>query len=187
MSEPLGAGLEEAADRHGAFPRLDDEQLETLRRLGTQREVKAGEILFQEGDAGYDFFVIEEGAVVIVQGYGQQNRLIAVHGRRRFLGELNLISGQTVSLTAVVRDPGRVVQVPAERLREIVAQDQELSNLILRAYVERRSILIGLGAGLRLIGSRFSPTAGAFASSSPATGCPTGGWTSRKTATLRPC
>src|SRR3954467_9278792 len=34
---------------------------------------------------------------------------------------------------------------------------EELSAIIFRALLERRSILIGLGAGHRLIGSRFSP------------------------------
>jgi thioredoxin reductase (NADPH) len=91
-----------------------------------------------------------------VQGYGAENRIISVHGRHRFLGELNLLSGQRVYLTAVVRDPGAVIQVPAARLRELVARDRELSDLIMAAFFARRSILIGLGTGLKVIGSRFS-------------------------------
>ena len=81
MSELLGIGVEEPADRHGAFPRLDDAQRAQLRALDTVRTTTAGEVLFAEGDAGYDFFVVESGAVVIVQGYGGENRVIAVHGR----------------------------------------------------------------------------------------------------------
>jgi thioredoxin reductase (NADPH) len=157
MSEPIGTGVEEAVDRNGAFPRLEDEQRATLRELGEIQPTSTGDVLFAEGDDAYDFFVVEEGAVTIVQGYGEENRVIAVHGRHRFLGELNLVTGQGVYLTAVVRDPGSVIRVPAERLRELVVRDRELSNVILGAFVERRSILIGLGAGLKVIGSRFSP------------------------------
>src|ERR1700733_4314050 len=116
MSEPLGLGLEEPADRQGAFPRLDDQQRAKLRALGTARPTASGDILFEEGDAGYDFFVVESGAVTIVQGYGGQNRVIAVHGEHRFLGELNLLTGSPAYLTAVVRDAGEVIQVPASRL-----------------------------------------------------------------------
>ena len=47
--------------------------------------------------------------------------------------------------------------MPVERLRELVAQDPALGDLILRAYLVRRSILIELGVGFRIIGSRFSP------------------------------
>ena len=47
--------------------------------------------------------------------------------------------------------------MPADRLREIVAGDPVLGDLILRAFVVRRSILIGLRTGLRILGSRHSP------------------------------
>ena len=80
-----------------------------------------------------------------------------MHGPGRFLGELNLLTGQAAFLTAVVREPGAVLAVPVERLRELVADDPALGDLILRAFLARRSLLIELGAGLRIVGSRYSP------------------------------
>src|SRR5256885_12904431 len=71
MPELLGVGMEEPADRHGAFPRLGDDQRALLRAAGTVRAVAPGDVLFREGDPGYDFFVVESGAVAIVQGYGR--------------------------------------------------------------------------------------------------------------------
>jgi thioredoxin reductase (NADPH) len=156
MSEPLGLGIDEPADRHGAFPRLDGDQRARLRAAGEARAVRSGEVLFREGDAGYDFFVVESGAVAVVQGYGHENRVIAVHGPHRFIGELNLLTGSPPVLTAVVRDAGEVIQMSAARLREIVAEDEELSNLILRAFLSRRALLIDLGAGVTVVGSRYS-------------------------------
>jgi len=119
--------------------------------------VESGDVLFAAGDEGSDFFVIESGVVAIVQGYGAENRVIAVHGPHRFLGELSLLTGQRLYLSGVVRDPGEVIQVPLERLREIVAEDETLSDVILGAFIARRAILIDVGTGIRLIGSRFSP------------------------------
>jgi len=156
-SQPIGLGMDEPADRHGAFPRLDEEQRTRLRASGELRTVGAGEVLFSEGDAGYDFFVVESGAIAIVEGYGDENRVVAIHGPHRFLGELNLLTGSPTYLTAVVRDAGEVIQMPAARLRELVSEDEELSNMILRAFLARRSILIDLGAGVRVVGSRYSP------------------------------
>ncbi len=156
MSEPLGLGIEEPRDREGAFPRLDEDQRGRLRAVGQVRHVEPGEVLFREGDESYDFFVVESGAVTIVRGYGAENRVIAVHGPHRFLGELSLLTGARVNLTAVVRDAGELIQVPVARLRELVLEDQELSNLILRAYLARRAILIEVGGGVRLVGSRYS-------------------------------
>ena len=155
--QPIGVGEEETPDRDGAFPRLDEGQRAQLREMGQVRAVEPGEVLFAEGDAGSDFFIIESGSVTIVQGYGKENRIIAVHGEHRFLGEMSMLTGQRIYLTGVVREPGEVIQVPIEKLRQIVAEDKTLSDLFLSAFMARRSILIGVGTGIKLIGSRFSP------------------------------
>ncbi len=155
-AEPLGAGVAEPENVGGAFPRLTDAQLAKVRAAGAVRPVAAGEVLFREGDLDYDFFVVEAGSVTIVQGYGAENRVIAVHGSGRFLGELNLLTGAPPLLSAIVREPGSVIQVPVAELTRIVAANEDLSNLILRALLARRAIMIDRGAGIRVIGSRFS-------------------------------
>src|SRR3984893_1794338 len=124
---------------------------------GNRRRTEPGEVLFREGDPGCDFFVILSGKVAIVEGYGADERVISVHGPARFLGELNLLTNQAVFVTAVVREAGEVLVVPVERLRELLAQDSALGDTILRAYLLRRSLLIELGTGFRIIGSRLLP------------------------------
>ena len=94
--------------------------------------------------------------VTIVHGYGQENRVVAVYGTGGFVGELNLLTGSPAYRSVVVRHAGEVIQVPAARLREMLANDEELSNLILRAFISRRSILIEIGAGVKVVGSRCS-------------------------------
>jgi thioredoxin reductase (NADPH) len=116
-----------------------------LREFGRVRAVEHGEVLFAAGDESSDFFVIESGAVTIVQGLGAENRVIAVHGHHCFLGELSLITGQRLYLSGVVRDPGEVIQVPLDKLREIVTEDKTLSDVILGAFMARGSILIDVG------------------------------------------
>jgi thioredoxin reductase (NADPH) len=149
--------LAETPDRHGAFPRLSNAQIEELARHGERRQTQRGEVLFREGDERYDFFVVLEGKVAVVDPDGGEESVIAVHGPRRFLGELSLLTGQAAFFTAVVAEPGEVLVVPVERLREMVAQNPALGDLILRAYLLRREMLIGIGAGLQIVGSRYSP------------------------------
>jgi thioredoxin reductase (NADPH) len=150
--------LEETPDLHGGFPRLSEAQLETLEQQGEHRRVDAGEILVREGDQRYDFFVVLAGKVATVAAHGQPDeRVFAVHGPGRFLGELSLLTGQGAFFTAVVREAGEVLVVGVERLRRLVTHDPELGDVILRAYVVRRELLIGFGAGFKVIGSRFSP------------------------------
>ena len=157
--QPLGAGMEEPANRNGAFPRLDDDMRAQFRAIGEVVPVASGDILFREGDESYDFFIVESGAIAIVRGYGTENRVIAIHGPHRFLGELNLLTGGRVYLTAVVRDPGGVIRVPLETFKRFMREREQegLVNLIFGAYMARREILIEVGGGAKVIGSRFSP------------------------------
>jgi thioredoxin reductase (NADPH) len=150
--------LAETKDTSGAFPRLDEGQIRALEAHGERRRTERGDVLFREGDPRYDFHVILAGKAAIVEGYGSgHERIIGVHGERRFLGEMNLLTGHAAFLTAVVVEPGEVLVVPADRLRALVTRDTGLGDLVLRAFLLRRSVLIGLGAGFRIIGSRYSP------------------------------
>ena len=149
---------EETPDLQGAFPRLADAQIAALDAQGQRRPIQPGDVLFSEGDRESDFFVILAGKVASVEGKATpEERVIAVHGRGRFLGELSLLTGEGAWYSAVAVDAGEVLAVPVGRLRELVARDPAFGDLILRAYLLRRSILIGLGAGLRIVGSKYSP------------------------------
>jgi thioredoxin reductase (NADPH) len=152
------APLAETPDLQGAYPRLSGPQIAALAALGQRRTMTPAEVLFAEGDRNCDFFVVLAGHVAGVEGHGEpEGRVIAVHGRGRFLGELSVLTGEAAYYTAVAVEAGEVLVVPGDRLRELVARDPDLGDLILRACLLRRSILIGLGVGLRIIGSKYSP------------------------------
>jgi thioredoxin reductase (NADPH) len=155
-ADPHRTAPDETPDLHGAFPRLSDGQIKRLALDGERRPTEPGQVLFQEGDDEYDFHVVLDGYVGTQTGEGPEARMVAVHGPGRFLGELNLLTGGPSFLTASALEAGEVLVVPAARLRQLVAEDSELGDLVLRAYLARRNILIGLGAGVRIIGSRFS-------------------------------
>jgi thioredoxin reductase (NADPH) len=156
-TKPLPEEAPETPDLQGAYPRLSDGQIAALDAQGRRRPTRPGDVLFAEGDRECDFFVVLAGRAASVEGRGTpEERVIAVHGRGRFLGELSLLTGEGAYYSAVALDAGEALAVPVIRLRELVARDPALGDLILRAYLMRRSILIGLGAGLRIIGSKYS-------------------------------
>jgi thioredoxin reductase (NADPH) len=160
MRSAGATGNEETPDIVGAYPRLNEHQIDVLAAVGEPRPIGAGDVLFREGDRTSEFIAILAGTVAVVDGYGSPDeRTLAIHGPGRFLGELGLLTGQPPFVTAVVRESGEVLVVPVDELRRLVTQDTDLGDLILRAYLARRSLLIGLGTGLRIVGSRFSPEA----------------------------
>jgi thioredoxin reductase (NADPH) len=150
--------LAETPDVAGAFPRLGDDQIEALRPYGERRPTRAGDVLVREGERHRDFFVVLAGTVAIFEGYGTtEERLVKVHGPGRFLDELGLLTGQPSFVSAVVSEPGEVLAVPLPALRELVSRDPRLGDLILRAFICRRELLLGTVSGIRIVGSRFSP------------------------------
>jgi thioredoxin reductase (NADPH) len=149
--------ITETPDLQGAYPRLSDAQIAALAGQGDRRGIEPGETLFGEGERDCDFYVVLSGHVASVEGRGtHEERIISVHGCGRFLGELGLLTGEGSFYTAVALDAGEVLAVPVARLRELIGRDPAFGDLVLRAYLLRRSILIGLGVGLRVIGSRYS-------------------------------
>src|SRR3954467_13586542 len=138
--------FEETRDQQGAFPRLGDDAIAALQELGTRRPVSVGETLFEDGDTRYDFYVVLSGKVAIIQNAGcDDEKAIGVHGEHRFLGELNLFTGEAVYLTARVVEDGEVLQIERRRLLELVDREASLADLILRAFLARRALLIGMG------------------------------------------
>jgi thioredoxin reductase (NADPH) len=140
----------------GRSPALDAAQLEVLRGYGREQDVAAGDVLFADGDETYDLIVVLAGEVRIVESHGRPGEtVIATYGPSRFLGEIGLLTGQRVYLSAVASSAGRVLRVPVDEVRVVMAQEPSLSELILRTFLLRHAILTGLGSGLTLIGSRF--------------------------------
>src|SRR5205085_1362729 len=94
-------------------------------------------------------------------GTGGEERVITRHGPGRFLGELNLLTGQRVFVSARVVEPGDVIAVPRDALRHLLATNPRLGDVILAAFLARRAMLLsGATSEIRVIGSRFSPETG---------------------------
>ncbi len=150
--------LAETPDIGGAYPRLSDDQVAVLEAGGARRAVATGETLVREGERSDYLFVVLSGKVAVTTTDEAGNRhVIRVHGPGRFLGELGDLEGQAAFYTAEVVEPGEVLVVPTERVRALCAHEPVLSDLILRAFLLRRSMLIQEGTGLRIIGSCFDP------------------------------
>jgi thioredoxin reductase (NADPH) len=135
-------------------PTLSSSQLARLAELGEERTAAVGEALYRVGDHDYPFIAILEGEVSILDAAGEE---IVRHGPSGFLGELNLLSGQTVFVNAVVTEPLRYIAVARDALRSLLYEDGPLSDVVLSAFIARREALQTVqGLGLEIIGPRSS-------------------------------
>jgi thioredoxin reductase (NADPH) len=137
-----------------ASPVLSASQLARLSTLGEERTAGVGDVLYRVGDRSYPFIAILDGEVEIVDAAGHA---MVRHGPAGFLGELNLLTGQTVFVTAVVTKPLRYVTVERNTLRALLFEDGPLSDLVLTTFIARREALQQVdGIGLEIVGPHSS-------------------------------
>jgi thioredoxin reductase (NADPH) len=137
-------------------PKLREDQIEVLSRYGETRRAEAGEVLFRAGDTSNDFIVVLEGEVEVIEDFAGETRTVGILRAGRFLGDLTMLTGQAVIPSAVMREGGKVLAIPREQLKEVVTEEPDLSDIILKAFIARRSWGMRAGFGLRIIGSRHS-------------------------------
>jgi thioredoxin reductase (NADPH) len=172
MSLPLGVepssvsrrGLvdgDESAIDEIAMVQLGPAELDELAPFGHIRPVEAGEVLYRAGARNPSFFVVLEGQVDVVRVREDTEVIVASHTAGRFLGELNLLTGQYPFLTARVAQPGSVLEVLPDDFRRLMSTNPTLADLIFRTLAARRELLRENEAAgaVQIIGSRFSPSA----------------------------
>jgi thioredoxin reductase (NADPH) len=137
------------------FPTLTAAQIERIAPLGRERRFEVDEILFEQGGTNRPLMVVLEGEIEILS---DRDTLVTVHHPGNFSGDVDLIAGHPAVVRARARRAGRVLEVPAERVRSLVMTDPALSQIFLRAFILRRALLMTRSAGnVVLIGSRHLP------------------------------
>jgi thioredoxin reductase (NADPH) len=146
---------------------FDERMIEELRPWGVERAVARGEILYRAGDSTPVFFTVLDGEAEIVrEQVGDENVVVARQGPARFLGELNLLTGQRAIFTARMARDGHVLEIDLATFRQLMDTHPDFSDTVFRSFIARREVLrTGEGAGaIRIIGSRYSPEAMALRS-----------------------
>jgi thioredoxin reductase (NADPH) len=135
-----------------AFPKLEASELALLRPLAVPCTYEDGQTVFRAGDADLDLFVVESGALEILNP-ADDNRSVVTHGPGQFAGDIDLLTRRPVIVTAVARGRTRLMRVPSDRLRELLTKVPRLSEKMLIAVQERRRLLHAAGVlGLKVVG-----------------------------------
>lgn len=157
MTEPMQPSRS-TPDRHAeAFPVLTPTQIDRIRPYATPRTVQAGEILVEPGQLGMPCFVVLSGKLEILMTRLSGEHVVVTFGLGGFSGEMVLISGARSLSRGRVAEPGEFLELSADALRSLIAKDAELSDIFMRAFIQRRLTLITEGMGNAIIlGSRYS-------------------------------
>src|SRR5579871_4759180 len=145
------------APREDVFPSLRDDQIDRVAKHGRARSVAAGEVLIEQGDATIPFFVVLSGELEAVRPTELGKRIITLSGRGQFNGEINTLSGRPAMFRIQVAQPGELIELDRQQMVDIVQNDAEIGEIVMRAFILRRAGLVSAGIGdVVLVGSNHS-------------------------------
>src|SRR3954463_2596520 len=125
-----------------AFPKLDDRQLAMLEPLGSRRLVRRGEFVFRAGQRDLGLVITLSGALEVFELRDGRELILATSGPRDFSGDVGMLMGTAALGSARGKaDESEILEVPAARLRQALAELPGVSEPIVRAFIMRRQRL----------------------------------------------
>ncbi len=130
------------------FPVLEAAEIDRLRRFGDTKAYRAGERLATTGEVSPGMFVILAGEVVITQrDEFADHQPIVTYGPGSFLGELAQLSDRPALVDGQAQGAVEALVIPSPKLRDVLVEEAELGERIMRALILRRVGLLEAGAG----------------------------------------
>src|ERR1700733_8161322 len=134
--------------RRQAFPVLEPSEVERLLRFGQRRCIADGGYLLRTGEIAFGMFVILSGHVVVAPRDPAVGRgPIFVHGPGGFVGELAQFSGHPALVEAQAKGPVEALILVPQALRNVLLEEADLGERIMRALILRRLGLLQEGIG----------------------------------------
>jgi thioredoxin reductase (NADPH) len=145
MSQTVHPMIE--ARRDQMFPVLEPAEIERLVRFGERKPYPAGARIFTTGEVAPGAFIILGGRAESSQHRLDRSEPIVTHGPGSFMGELAQLSGRPSLVNAVAVEPVDALVIPPRRLRDLLVEEAELGERIMRALILRRVVLLETGGG----------------------------------------
>ncbi|MFC1851064.1 Crp/Fnr family transcriptional regulator [candidate division CSSED10-310 bacterium] len=117
----------EKISRLEPFKALTTAEMDLLLSMGNTEEFQEGEVIFEEGDVGDEFYLIVYGSVRITrkiktkdQGYEQRDLGLRIWGD--IFGEMSILDEQPRSASACAQSTTLLVSFPRSRLQDLMIQ-----------------------------------------------------------------
>lgn len=118
-------------------PLLSEEALRELESAGEVVPFADGDVLVEEGETDYPFHAVLDGKVRVTKQFGREERVLAVHERGNFIGDISVMTGGAFHGRAQAQGDGRAVRIERERFRQLAASDSPLARTVLAAMACR--------------------------------------------------
>lgn len=139
------------------FPKLTPSQIDRFAARGHIRTIDNGEVLYEQGQTGAPLFVVVSGELEVIRPLLSVETLVTVHETGQFTGEVGTLSGRPTLFRVRASKPGRVIELDRQQILALLQGDDEIGQILMRAFILRRAELIASGVGdVVLVGSTES-------------------------------
>ncbi|MCX7022194.1 MAG: cyclic nucleotide-binding domain-containing protein [bacterium] len=118
------------------FAGLDDSELEVLASRLKEESFAKNEFIFNEGDTGDKFYIVDSGMVsitLVIEGVGTEELLYLE--RPAFFGEMALIDAAPRSASAVCRKDSKLLSLGKADFEKLIVEDIKIGNKIMIAFI----------------------------------------------------
>lgn len=102
------------------------------------KSMKAGDLLFEQGEIGHEMFVVRSGFVKIsLKSQGSIEKTLAILGPGEFVGEMSILNDQPRSATATIYQDAELLVVGVRVLEEMIVHNTEIALRLIRKLGKR--------------------------------------------------
>lgn len=156
-------------DESGAFPHgltrglpaYQERDIKSMSTEPVQRSIKAGGVIFNEGDAVDYAYVIEDGNVEISVQRDGTRVVLEDLGPGEFFGEMAVVDQYTRTATATVSRDCRLSVITPQQIRQRIEAADPIVRTLLRLLLSRHRSEVGVGVPLEAASALFSSFGGA--------------------------
>lgn len=138
----------ETLKQYSLFDHQDDNMMARIARIGEERVVEAGEMLFSQGEEAKYLFLVMEGSVVLTMNVGKKGAQTLEEleplGRDRVVGWSSIVKPHIYKMGAYAKQRSRLIAFEGGKLHRLFDENPSFGYY----FLERLTEVIGS----RLIG-----------------------------------
>ncbi|MDT8317655.1 MAG: Crp/Fnr family transcriptional regulator [bacterium] len=101
------------------------------------KKVAAGTVLFKDGEAGQQMFVIHSGKIRITKKIGDVEKTLAILPAGEFFGEMAILNDEPRTATAVVEEDSQLLVIDPKTFEAMIRGNSEISLRMIKKLAQR--------------------------------------------------
>ena len=139
LAVPAARVLERARflENVSLFAFMNEEQLQALARIMSERWEEDGEYLCHQGDEGDEMYIIVQGDVDIVKEAGDEHQIIYQAKKGEAIGEMQVLSRSARAAAMRCKGDVHLLVIEGAKFRSLMHQYPDMSDRVIQMLVQK--------------------------------------------------